>query len=81
MSSRYKEPAPIKDHLNPLDSMMERFSEATKILGLDDSTYDALKSPEKSVTVNLSVTMDDGTIKIFEGERTMTKDNHLLYSY
>jgi len=75
MSSKYKEPAPIKDHLNPLDSMMERFSEATKILGLDDSTYDALKSPEKSVTVNLSVTMDDGSIKIFEGHRVIHSAN------
>ncbi|MFT7590131.1 MAG: glutamate dehydrogenase/leucine dehydrogenase [bacterium] len=75
MSSRYKEPAPIKDHLNPLDSMMERFSEATKILGLDDSTYEALKSPEKCVTVNLPVTMDDGTIKIFEGHRVIHSAN------
>jgi glutamate dehydrogenase (NAD(P)+) len=75
MSSRYKEPAPIKDHLNPLDSMMERFSEATKILGLDESTYNALKSPEKSVTVNLPVTMDDGTMKVFEGHRVIHSAN------
>ncbi len=75
MSSRYKEPAPIKDHLNPLDSMMERFSEATKILGLDESTYNALKSPQKSITVTLPVTMDDGTMQIFEGHRVIHSAN------
>lgn len=75
MSSRYKEPAPIKDHLNPLDSMMERFSEATKILGLDESTYNALKSPEKTVTVNLPVTMDDGSMVVFEGHRVIHSAN------
>jgi glutamate dehydrogenase (NAD(P)+) len=71
MCARYKEPAPIKDHLNPLDSMMERFSEAAHKLGLDESTYNALKSPEKSVTVSLPVTMDDGKIQVFEGYRVI----------
>jgi len=75
MTSRYKEPAPIKDHLNPLDSMMERFSEATSILGLDDATYDALKSPEKTVTVNLPISMDDGSVRVFEGHRVIHSAN------
>ncbi len=75
MTSRYKEPAPIKDHLNPLDSMMERFSEATSILGLDEATYDALKSPEKTVTVNLPISMDDGSVRVFEGHRVIHSAN------
>jgi len=75
MTSRYKEPAPIKDHLNPLDSMMERFSEATNILGLDEATYDALKSPEKTVTVNLPISMDDGSVRVFEGHRVIHSAN------
>ena len=45
MKLKFKEPAPITDHSNPLESMMERFDEAAKILGLDESTYNALKSP------------------------------------
>lgn len=71
MKMKYREPAPIGDELNPLDSMMERFHEAARILGLDESTYEALKSPEKAVIVNLPVTMDDGTIKVFEGFRVI----------
>ncbi|MBR9859934.1 Glu/Leu/Phe/Val dehydrogenase [bacterium] len=68
---KYKEPAPIVDKLNPLESMMERFHEASRILGLDESTYEALKSPEKSVMVSLPVTMDDGNTKVFEGFRVV----------
>ncbi len=75
MCARYKEPAPIKDHLNPLDSMMERFSEAAQKLGLDESTYNALRAPEKSVAVSLPVTMDDGKIRVFEGYRVIHSAN------
>lgn len=71
MLMKFKEPAPIKDHLNPLDSMMERFSLAAEILGLDVSTYNALKSPEKTVIVSLPVTMDDGRIEVYEGYRVI----------
>jgi glutamate dehydrogenase (NAD(P)+) len=71
MLMKFKEPAPIKDHLNPLDSMMERFSLAAEILGLEASTYNALKSPEKTVIVSLPVTMDDGRIEVFEGYRVI----------
>jgi glutamate dehydrogenase (NAD(P)+) len=70
MKMKYKEPTPITE-LNPLDSMMERFHEAARILGLDESTYEALKSPEKAVIVNMPVTMDDGRIKVFEGFRVI----------
>lgn len=67
----YKEPAPIKNHLNPLDSMMSRFDEAAKILGLEEEYYNVLKYPQKSVIVNVPVTMDDGSIKVFEGFRVV----------
>jgi glutamate dehydrogenase/leucine dehydrogenase len=71
MSMKYKEPAPIKDELNPFESMMERFSVAAEILGLDKSTYNALKSPEKTVMVSIPVTMDDGHVEVFEGFRVI----------
>lgn len=58
-----------QQHLNPLDSMMSRFDEAARILGLDESTYTLLKYPEKVTIVNLPVTMDNGTVKVFEGIR------------
>ena len=57
--------------LNPLDSMMSRFDEAAKVLGLDQNLYNTLKYPAKAVTVNLPVTMDNGTIQVFEGHRVI----------
>ncbi len=59
----------IENKLNPLDSMMKRFDEAANIIGLDESVYEILKYPAKSLTVNLPVTMDNGKVKVFEGHR------------
>lgn len=67
----YIEPAPIRDSKNPFDSMMSRFDEAAKILGIDEDTYNMLKSPSKEVKVNLSVNMDNGRIRVFEGYRVI----------
>ncbi len=67
----YIEPAPITDKENPFESMMSRFHIAAQHLGLDDEVYNVLKSPEKQVIVNLPVTMDDGSIKVFEGYRVI----------
>ncbi len=67
----YKEPAPIKDKDNPLESMMSRFDEAARKLGLDNETYTVLKNPVKQVVVSLPITMDNGKIKVFEGYRVI----------
>jgi len=67
----YIEPAPIKDHNNPFESMMSRFQIAAEHLGLSEEVYDVLKSPAKQVIVSLPVTMDNGTIKVFEGYRVI----------
>ena len=65
----YIEPAPIKDKENPFESMMSRFRIAAQKLGLSDEIYNVLKTPDKQVIVSLPVTMDDGTLKVFEGYR------------
>ena len=67
----YIEPAPIKDKENPFESMMSRFRIAAEHLGLDDQIYDVLKSPVKQTIVSLPVTMDDGSIRVFEGYRVI----------
>jgi glutamate dehydrogenase/leucine dehydrogenase len=67
----YIEPAPIKDKENPFDSMMSRFNIAAELLGLDSEVYNVLKSPAKQVIVNLPITMDDGSIQVFEGIRVI----------
>lgn len=67
----YIEPAPIKDKENPFESMMYRFRIAAHKLGLKDEVYNVLKSPDKQVIVSLPVTMDDGSIRVFEGYRVI----------
>ncbi|MDJ1469991.1 Glu/Leu/Phe/Val dehydrogenase [Cytophagaceae bacterium DM2B3-1] len=67
----YIEPAPIKDKENPLESMMSRFDAAAQLLGIDEQMYHILKVPARQVIVGLPVTMDDGTIKVFEGIRVI----------
>jgi len=67
----YVEPAPIKDKENPFESMMSRFHIASQVLGLDDEIYNVLKNPVKQVIVSLPVTMDDGSIQVFEGYRVI----------
>ena len=67
----YIEPAPILDHANPLDSMMERFHKAAEHLGLDDDIYNVLKAPARQVIVSLPISMDNGDIKVFQGYRVI----------
>jgi glutamate dehydrogenase/leucine dehydrogenase len=67
----YIEPAPLKDKENPFEAMMSRFHEASQLLGLEDEVYNVLKSPARQVIVSLPVTMDDGSIRVFEGYRVI----------
>jgi len=67
----YIEPAPIKDKDNPFESMMSRFQIAAQHLGLSEEVYNVLKTPTKQVVVSLPVTMDDGSIRVFEGYRVI----------
>ncbi|SMO53185.1 Glu/Leu/Phe/Val family dehydrogenase [Solitalea koreensis] len=61
----------LVEHSNPFESMMSRFDVAAKILGLDEDTYNMLKSPVKAVMVNVPVTMDNGRTQVFEGYRVI----------
>ncbi len=56
---------------NPLESMNRRFDAAVEILGLDEQFANVLRVPDKVVIANMPVTMDDGTIKVFEGYRVV----------
>ena len=67
----YIEPAPLKDRENPFEAMMSRFHVASQLLGLEDEIYNVLKNPARQVIVSLPVTMDDGTIRVFEGYRVI----------
>ncbi len=68
---KYIEPAPITDKENPLESMMQRFDKAVELLGISEEMYDILKVPRKQVIVGIPVTMDNGSIRTFEGYRVI----------
>ena len=70
-SMAYIEPAPLKDKENPFESMMIRFHKAAQLLGLEEEIYNVLKNPARQVIVSLPVTMDDGSIRVFEGYRVI----------
>jgi glutamate dehydrogenase/leucine dehydrogenase len=60
---------------NPFESMMSRFDEAARIIGLDEGSYNVLKSPQKAVIVSVPVTMDNGSLQVFEGYRVVHNAN------
>ncbi len=67
----YKEPAPIMHDKDPLESMMRRFDVAAKYLNLDKEVYNVLKSSERKIIVSLPISMDDGSVSVFEGYRVI----------
>lgn len=61
----------VSPRYNPLESMQKRFDEAVKILGLDEQFANVLRVPDKVVAANIPVTMDDGSIRVFEAYRVV----------
>jgi len=60
---------------NPLESMNRRFDAAVEVLGLDKQFANVLRVPDKVVMANIPVTMDDGTIQVFEAYRVIHSDH------
>lgn len=56
---------------NPFQSMIDRFNIAADILNLDESIRQKLQRPEKQITVNFSVVLDNGNVQNFEGYRVI----------
>jgi glutamate dehydrogenase (NAD(P)+) len=54
---------------NPYDDVLSILAKTAKMLGYEESDYEAIKYPERELKVSVPVTMDDGTVKIFEGFR------------
>lgn len=67
----YQEPAPIRDHDNPFESMVKRFDVAAKILELDPGFYSYLVKPSRVHITAVPVVMDDGYIRMFDGYRVI----------
>ncbi|NND73288.1 MAG: Glu/Leu/Phe/Val dehydrogenase [Rhodothermales bacterium] len=67
----YKEPAPIRDHENPFESMVKRFDIAAQILELDPGFYSYLVKPTRIHITAIPVVMDNGYIQMFDGYRVI----------
>jgi len=52
-----------------LDTALQNFYGAAEELGLDDGLIEILGNSERRVSVSIPVTMDDGTVKVFNGYR------------
>ncbi|MGL5890229.1 MAG: Glu/Leu/Phe/Val family dehydrogenase [Bacteroidia bacterium] len=53
------------------DAVLARLDKAAEIFGLAPEVAEVLRHPKKEVAVSLPVKMDDGSIKVFEGYRTV----------
>ncbi len=60
---------PKNDEFNPFLSMQDGFDTAADHLGLEGGVRDVLSMPDRELTVNVPVLMDDGTVKVFTGYR------------
>ncbi len=54
---------------NPYDQVLATIDQATSILGCDQCDYEVIKYPERELMVSVPVTMDDGSVKVFQGYR------------
>lgn len=59
------------EHTSMFDAVLARLDVAAKIYGLSDEVATILKNPQKQVKVSLPIMMDNGTMQVFEGFRTV----------
>jgi glutamate dehydrogenase (NAD(P)+) len=52
-----------------LDTALKNFYAAAEEMGLDDGLIEIMSRPERAICVSIPVTMDDGSVKVFEGYR------------
>ena len=47
---------------NPLENVQKILKKSCEILNLDESVYDLLKEPERTIEINIPVKMDNGKL-------------------
>ncbi|MGB0332500.1 MAG: Glu/Leu/Phe/Val dehydrogenase dimerization domain-containing protein, partial [Planctomycetota bacterium] len=57
------------DEFNPFLSMQKGFDTAADHLGLEQGVRKVLSMPDRELTVNVPVLMDDGLVQVFTGHR------------
>lgn len=61
----------MSNKLSPYASFLARLNKAADILNLEQRYRDIISVPERTMIVSLPVTMDDGSVKVFEGYRVI----------
>lgn len=63
-----------KEILNPLESAQKQIKIACDKLGLGDDVFELLKEPQRVIEVSIPVKMDNGSLKVFKGYRSLHND-------
>ena len=63
-----------KENLNPLQSARKQIKLACDALELEAGVYELLKEPKRVIEISIPVKMDDGSLKIFKGYRSVYND-------
>jgi len=58
-----------ENELSVYESMAARYDVAARKLGLDEGLSNYLRTPNREIIVHIPVTMDDGTLRVFDGYR------------
>ncbi len=66
-----KAEAPAAAHASMFDAVLARLDKAAELFGLAPEVAEILRHPKREVKVSLPIKMDDGTVKVFEGYRTV----------
>ena len=64
----------MKENLNPLIMAQNQVKMVCDKLNLDPAVYEILKQPLKVLEVSIPVKMDDGTLRVFTGYRSIHND-------
>lgn len=60
--------------VNPLENVQMILKKSCEVLDLDESVYNLLKEPERTIEINIPVKMDNGKFRIFKGYRSQHCD-------
>jgi glutamate dehydrogenase len=64
----------MSETMNPFIIVQQQIKKACDALKLEPAAYELLKQPLRVIEVAIPVTMDDGTVKVFSGWRSLHND-------
>lgn len=63
-----------RENLNPLENAQRQIKMACDKLGLNPAAYEILKEPQRVIEISIPIKMDDETVKVFKGYRSLHND-------